>query len=123
MKLCIIGAGAAGLCAARWSIEFGCEVTVFEQTNEIGGTWVYNEEVGRDKNGLDVHSSMYKGLHTNLPKEIMGEVIMNLFSSSFFWQLFIQATRTSPSHLRKDPTFLQKTCSTFYNFTQKPSTL
>lgn len=72
MKLCVIGAGAAGICAAKNAIEFGCEVTVFEQTSEVGGTWVYTDDVAKDKNGLDVHSSMYQGLHTNLPKEVMG---------------------------------------------------
>lgn len=72
MKLCVIGAGAAGLCAVKHAIAFGCEVTAFEQTDQIGGTWVYTDEVGKDKNGLDVHSSMYQGLNTNLPKEIMG---------------------------------------------------
>lgn len=72
MKLCVIGAGAAGLCAAKNGIEYGCGVTVFEQSGGIGGTWVYTDEVGKDKNGLDVHSSMYQGLYTNLPKEIMG---------------------------------------------------
>lgn len=45
---------------------------VFEQTDQLGGTWVHTDEVGKDKNGLDVHSSMYQGLHTNLPKEVMG---------------------------------------------------
>lgn len=58
--------------AAKNSIEFGCDVTVFEQQNEIGGTWVYTEEVGKDKFGLDIHSSMYTNLQTNLPKEVMG---------------------------------------------------
>lgn len=72
MKLCVIGAGAAGLCAAKNGVEFGCHVTVFEQAECVGGTWVYTDEVGRDRNGLNVHSSMYQGLHTNLPKEIMG---------------------------------------------------
>lgn len=72
MKLCVIGAGAAGICAAKNGIEFGCDVTVFEQTESVGGTWVYTDEVDKDKNGFDVHSSMYQGLHTNLPKEIMG---------------------------------------------------
>lgn len=72
MKLCVIGAGAAGLCAARHGAQFGYEVTVFEKSSEIGGTWVYTDETGKDKNGLDVHSSMYQGLYTNLPKEIMG---------------------------------------------------
>lgn len=43
----------------------------FEQSNEIGGTWVYRDETGKDKYGIDIHSSMYQGLHTNLPKELM----------------------------------------------------
>lgn len=72
MKLCVIGAGAAGICAAKTAVEFGCDVTVFEQTAEVGGTWVFTEEVGKDRHGLDVHSSMYQGLFTNLPKEVMG---------------------------------------------------
>lgn len=72
MKVCVIGAGAAGICAAKNADQFGCEMIVFEQTCEIGGTWVYTDEVGKDKHGLDVHSSMYRGLFTNLPKEVMG---------------------------------------------------
>lgn len=71
MKLVVIGAGAAGLCAAKYGIDFGYEVTVFEQTDRIGGTWNYTDEVGKDKHGLDVHTSMYQGLLTNLPKEVM----------------------------------------------------
>lgn len=33
---------------------------------------MYSDAVGKNEYGIDVHSSMYKGLHTNLPKEIMG---------------------------------------------------
>lgn len=72
MKLCVIGAGAAGLCAVRHGIDFGCDVTVFEKSDEIGGTWVHTDKVGLDKHGLETHSSMYQGLMTNAPKEIMG---------------------------------------------------
>ncbi|BFG05462.1 senecionine N-oxygenase [Drosophila madeirensis] len=71
MSLCIIGAGTAGLCCARHGIEHGFQVTVFELSDRIGGTWVYNQETGV-KNGIDVHSSMYENLRTNLPKEVMG---------------------------------------------------
>lgn len=72
MKLCVVGAGAAGLCAIKHAADFGCQVIAFEQTHKVGGTWVYTDAVGKDKNGLDIHSSMYKGLFTNSPKEIMG---------------------------------------------------
>ena len=72
MRLGIIGGGAAGICAIKNGIAAGCEVIAFEQADQIGGTWVFSSETGQNKYGLDVHTSMYKGLHTNLPKEIMG---------------------------------------------------
>ncbi|KAH8403467.1 hypothetical protein KR222_001158, partial [Zaprionus bogoriensis] len=71
MSLCIIGAGTAGLCSARRALEHNVIPTIFELSNEVGGTWVYTKEVGV-VNGIDVHSSMYTNLRTNLPKEIMG---------------------------------------------------
>lgn len=71
MRIGVIGAGAAGLCAIKHAISFSCEVVAFEQSDVIGGTWVYTDEIGKDKYGNDIHSSMYKGLHTNLPKELM----------------------------------------------------
>ncbi|XP_060656174.1 senecionine N-oxygenase isoform X1 [Drosophila nasuta] len=71
MSLCIIGAGTAGLCCARRALEYQLCPTVFELSTDIGGTWVFNKNVGT-VNGIDVHSSMYENLRTNLPKEIMG---------------------------------------------------
>ncbi|XP_026751560.2 senecionine N-oxygenase [Galleria mellonella] len=73
-RICIIGAGAAGLCAARHLLvepSVG-RVDVLEQAAQLGGTWVYTENVGYDDFGLPIHTSMYKSLRTNLPKEIMG---------------------------------------------------
>lgn len=62
-KVCIVGAGAAGLCAAKHLAEnSNFEITVYEQTNDVGGTWVYKEATGVDENGLPVHSSMYRDL-------------------------------------------------------------
>lgn len=72
MRICVIGAGTAGLTAIKQGIAFGCEVVAFEQSDKIGGTWVYDENIGKNKYGINVHSSMYAGLHTNLPKEVMG---------------------------------------------------
>lgn len=67
----VIGGGAAGLCAARHLSAAGVPYTVFEQTGNVGGTWVYNERVGLDQFGLPVHSSMYRNLRINIPKHIM----------------------------------------------------
>ncbi|RZF40843.1 hypothetical protein LSTR_LSTR003353 [Laodelphax striatellus] len=81
-KVGVIGGGAAGVCAARHCVAApgGQGVTgppnhvvVFEQTDQLGGTWVYTEQTGIDpRTQLPVHSSMYKNLRTNLPKEVMG---------------------------------------------------
>ncbi|CRK95738.1 CLUMA_CG009195, isoform A [Clunio marinus] len=71
MKIAVIGAGAAGLAAIKNSINYGCDVICFEQSDKVGGTWVYTDEIGVNKFNLDVHSSMYKNLVTNLPIELM----------------------------------------------------
>jgi len=78
LKICVIGAGAAGLCAARHLLRRqellvgggggapAASVTVFEAGEAVGGTWIYSDEFGDG-----VHSSMYRDLKTNLPKEVM----------------------------------------------------
>ncbi|KAH9509565.1 hypothetical protein Btru_046185 [Bulinus truncatus] len=78
VKVAVVGAGAAGLCAVRhFNYSEDCKgnvrfaVTCFEQSCRVGGTWFYTESVGRDENGLPVHSSMYKNLRTNLPVQCM----------------------------------------------------
>ncbi|MGI4801135.1 MAG: flavin-containing monooxygenase, partial [Janthinobacterium lividum] len=53
----VIGAGAAGLSAAKHLIDAGCDVTVFELGSQIGGLWVYEND-----NGL---SPAYASLHLN----------------------------------------------------------
>nr|XP_050860583.1 flavin-containing monooxygenase 2-like isoform X3 [Vespula vulgaris] len=74
MKFAVIGAGAAGLAALRHftSSTYKDEIVCYEKTEEIGGTWVYREETGLDRYNLPIHTSMYKSLRTNLPKEVMG---------------------------------------------------
>jgi len=67
LSVAVIGAGAAGLCAARHLTQHpAISTTVFELSDSVGGTWVYSETVGDN-----IHSSMYKNLKTNLPKEVM----------------------------------------------------
>lgn len=71
-SVAVIGAGTAGLCSAKHAIAAGLRVTVFEQADQVGGTWIYTDQVQQDDKGVAIHTSMYQGLHTNLPKEIMG---------------------------------------------------
>ncbi|WCJ25979.1 Flavin-containing monooxygenase family protein [Euphorbia peplus] len=73
----VIGAGAAGLVGARELRREGHDVVVFERQSEIGGTWVYDDQVESDPLSLDptrsiIHSSLYNSLRTNLPREAMG---------------------------------------------------
>lgn len=73
----MIGAGAAGLVAARELRREGHRVVVFERLGQVGGTWVYDQKAESDPLGLDssreiVHSSLYDSLRTNLPRECMG---------------------------------------------------
>lgn len=53
----IIGAGAGGLCAAKYLTAQGIEVTIFEAGSRVGGLWVYNNDSGM--------SPAYKSLHIN----------------------------------------------------------
>lgn len=60
--ICIHKIFAAGVCATKHCLDYGYEVTTFEKTNWIGGTWVYTDYVDKDEYGLDVHTSMYQNL-------------------------------------------------------------
>lgn len=65
------GGGASGLCVIKNGIDYGCEVLAFEQSKVVGGLWNYTDEIDKDEFGLDIHSSMYQNLVTNLPIELM----------------------------------------------------
>ena len=64
LRVCVIGAGAAGLAAARHlTSELDVfDVRVFEKASRVGGTWVYSENTGIDGRGIPVHSSLYRNL-------------------------------------------------------------
>lgn len=62
-RFAIIGAGSAGLCAAKYLISAGLhDVTIFEAGSKIGGLWCYENDNGE--------SSAYATLHINTPKSI-----------------------------------------------------
>lgn len=73
-RVAIVGAGAAGLCAARHILarpKVFASPVVYEQTERVGGTWFYEDIVDQQDSGRHIHSSMYRDLRTNLPKEVM----------------------------------------------------
>ena len=61
-RVAIIGAGACGICAAKYLIEVGFDVTVFEIGSQIGGMWCYLNDNGR--------SSAYRTLHINTSRGV-----------------------------------------------------
>ena len=76
-KICVIGAGPSGLSVLR-SFESdnllknsNYNITCYEKQSDWGGLWNYSWRTGTDKNGFNVHNSMYKHLWSNGPKECL----------------------------------------------------
>lgn len=63
-KMAVIGAGAAGLCAAKHMLARGKEVVIFEKGSHVGGLWVFNNDNGR--------SPAYRSLHINSEASVTG---------------------------------------------------
>jgi dimethylaniline monooxygenase (N-oxide forming) len=61
-RVAVIGAGASGLCNAKYLLQAGFDVTVFEIGSQIGGMWCYNNDSGR--------SSAYRTLHINTSRGV-----------------------------------------------------
>lgn len=74
-KVAVIGAGAAGLVTAHELICAGHTVTLFEQSHQVGGLWIYEDAVESDLLGQHperrIQSSLYASLTTNLPRDLM----------------------------------------------------
>lgn len=79
-KIGVIGAGASGLCAAKYMLEAGLDVTVFEIGTKLGGLWCYMNDSGR--------SSTYRTLHINTAKNV----------TNFSDFLFKDEVQRFPSH-------------------------
>jgi len=64
-RVAVVGAGAAGLAAAKALRDASLDVVVLESGSGMGGTWRYDPAPGS-------HSAVYASLRTNLPRELMG---------------------------------------------------
>lgn len=62
VNIAVIGAGPSGLVVGKHAAEQGFNVTIFEQNDMLGGVWVYTDEIGKNKYGVNIHTSMYEGL-------------------------------------------------------------
>lgn len=77
-RVAILGAGPSGLAQLRAfesARQAGAknlpEIICYEKQSEIGGMWNYTWRTGLDRNGEPVHSSMYRYLWSNGPKECL----------------------------------------------------
>jgi trimethylamine monooxygenase len=79
-RICVIGAGPSGLSALRAftsdreknkSNTNNVEVICYEKQSDWGGLWNYSWKTGLDEFGEPVHSSMYRYLWSNGPKECL----------------------------------------------------
>ena len=61
-RAAVIGAGASGLCSAKYLLQAGFDVTVFEIGSQIGGMLCFNNDSGR--------SSAYRTLHINTSRGV-----------------------------------------------------
>ncbi|PWA45883.1 flavin monooxygenase-like, FAD/NAD(P)-binding domain protein [Artemisia annua] len=98
LNVAVIGAGICGLLTTRELLREKQQVTVFEKSDKVGGTWVYDPRVeaedllGLDPNRSIVHSSLYSSLRTNLPRPLMS------FSDFSFEDKFYGDPRMFPGH-------------------------
>uniref|UniRef100_A0ACD5WGN0 Uncharacterized protein n=1 Tax=Avena sativa TaxID=4498 RepID=A0ACD5WGN0_AVESA len=76
-KVCVVGAGMAGLAAARELQREGHAVTVMEQSGDVGGQWLYDPRTDADDPlgaavPVRVPSSIYACLRLISPREVTG---------------------------------------------------
>ncbi|WP_433593676.1 flavin-containing monooxygenase [Nocardia sp. CA-145437] len=62
-KVCVIGAGSAGIAAVKVLAERGLDVHCYELSDRVGGNWVFG-----NTNGV---SAAYKSLHINTSRQRM----------------------------------------------------
>jgi cation diffusion facilitator CzcD-associated flavoprotein CzcO len=61
-RVAIIGAGPAGLVTAKTMKDKGFAITVYEKGSVVGGTWVFDNDNGRN--------FLYRNLHINTSKKL-----------------------------------------------------
>lgn len=90
-RVAVVGAGAAGLCAARHILsraESFEPPVVFEQSARVGGTWYYEERVGTSDDGRPIHSSMYRDLRWRTTYRRVMHTTLQYFKQHTQWPLY-----------------------------------
>ncbi|XP_044419039.1 flavin-containing monooxygenase FMO GS-OX-like 8 [Triticum aestivum] len=111
-KVCVIGAGMAGLASARELRREGHDVTVLEQNADVGGQWLYDPRGDGADDPLDaagpvkVHGSLYASLRVISARENMG------FTDFHFAPKDGRDGRRCPGH-REVQLYLKDFCDAF----------
>ena len=109
-RVAVIGAGPSGLAqlrafqSAKAKGEEIPEVVCFEKQSNWGGLWNYTWRTGLDENGEPVHSSMYRYLWSNGPKEGL-EFADYSFEEHFGKQIASYPPRAVLRHRRRARSF------------------
>ncbi|KXJ25606.1 flavin-containing monooxygenase FMO GS-OX-like 8 [Exaiptasia diaphana] len=76
-RICVIGAGPSGMSVLYHYNKLKQEgkdvpqIVCYDKQSDWGGLWLYSWETGIDQYGEPVHGSMYRGMWTNNPKEVI----------------------------------------------------
>ncbi|KXJ25629.1 Dimethylaniline monooxygenase [N-oxide-forming] 1 [Exaiptasia diaphana] len=76
-RICVIGSGPSGMAVLHQYNKLKQhgkdvpQIVCYEKQSDWGGLWVYNWETGIDQYGEPVHGSMYRGMWSNNPKEVI----------------------------------------------------
>ena len=104
MKIAIIGAGPAGLVAAKEAVDAGMIPTVFEKKNSIGGLW--SREDGHVWNEMRTNLSKWTCSFSDFPWPIGAELFPKSGDVQEYLKSYCQKFNLKP-HLR----FGQEVCS------------
>ncbi|XP_047089143.1 flavin-containing monooxygenase FMO GS-OX-like 2 [Lolium rigidum] len=99
LHVAVIGAGAAGLVAARELRREGHDPVVFERGAGVGGNWLYHPAASADPLGAGgVQSSLYASLRTNVPRECMGFMDFPFVAGAGAMSSYSDDPRRFPGH-------------------------
>ncbi|XP_013135624.1 PREDICTED: senecionine N-oxygenase-like isoform X2 [Papilio polytes] len=115
-RVCIIGAGVAGLTSAKCLKDEGINFTVLECSQNLGGMWKYEATRATDHYNSILHTSMFGDLRLNLPHptmELLGFPIpkhLHFFPNAELYYYYI-VSYAEHFNLKKYIQFLQNVTS------------